>query len=57
MLFFEKPLDVVIDGSFIPPSPSVRVVDHVPHAFGLFPQLVQFEDPALEQRADGGGAL
>jgi hypothetical protein len=56
-LLNEKPPDIVIDGLLVSLSPPVGIADQVFDGFGLFPVLVQLQHPALQQNADGRGAL
>ncbi len=57
VLLNEKPPDIVIDGLLVSLSPPVGIADQVFDCFGLFPILVQLQHPALQQNADGRGAL
>ena len=57
VLLNEKPPDIVIDGLLVSLSPPVGIADQVFDGFGLFPVLVQLQHPALQQNADGRGAL
>jgi hypothetical protein len=47
MFFVLNSFGTVFDGLFVAVSPSHISADHVP-------QLIQLEDPALQQCADGG---
>ena len=53
----KKPPNIVIYGLLVSLSPPVGIADQAFDGFGLFPVLVQLQHPALQQNADGRGAL